>query len=72
LAFNKTIRHSGAARSAEPGAHFDLVEKQNGLQSPSLDFALRAIGHADVRSGVLPGQSRLRGNDDKKDWSGLS
>jgi hypothetical protein len=32
-----------------------------------LDFALRAIGFADVRFGILPPQSRLRGNDGKMD-----
>jgi hypothetical protein len=29
-----------------------------------LRLALRVVGFADVRFGILPSQSRLRGNDD--------
>ncbi|HEX7324869.1 MAG TPA: hypothetical protein VF292_05905 [Rhodanobacteraceae bacterium] len=38
---------------------------------PLLRRALRAIGFADVRFGILPSQSRLRGNDELLDWWGL-
>jgi hypothetical protein len=33
------------------------------LLAPSLALALRAIGCADVRSGILPAQSGLRRDD---------
>jgi len=32
--------------------------------SPRPRLALRAIRYANVRSGILPSQSRFRGNDD--------
>ena len=34
--------------------------------APLLRRALRAIGFADVRFGILPAQSRFRGNDDRR------
>jgi len=51
---------------AQAGIHFDLrdlIQEQMDY-SPLPRLALRAIRSANVRSGILPPQSRFRGNDD--------
>jgi hypothetical protein len=40
-----------------------VQRKSLGILSPSLALALRAIGHIDVRFGILPAQFGLRRDD---------
>jgi hypothetical protein len=47
---------------AQAGIHFDLW-----ITRRILRLALRAIGFADVRFGILPSQSGLRRNDGFKE-----
>jgi len=43
---------------------FNTRSKATGLLASSMTLALRAIGCADVRFGILPPQSGLRRNDE--------
>src|SRR5690348_6124257 len=61
------IRHPGRREAAirDPvtfrRARLDCVSKSLGRLAPSSALALRAIGQADVRFGILPSQSAFAG-----------
>ena len=63
-AFSRHPREGGDPVSFDPQR---ASQKAKSLDyRPLLRPALRAIGFADVRSGILPPQSRLRENDGLK------
>jgi hypothetical protein len=51
---------------AKAGIYVGLFSVAKMDDRPLLRPALRAIGYADVRSGILPSQSGFRRNDDNR------
>jgi hypothetical protein len=65
---NGDCRPPQAVIPAQAGIHFAFSVKNRIKMdyTPLLRRALRAIRFANVRFGILPAQSRFRGNDDNK------
>ncbi|HET7300473.1 MAG TPA: hypothetical protein VFJ01_07440 [Oleiagrimonas sp.] len=64
LRIDRAAREPESIENSGKFIEFGDLKVQKMDYSPLLPSALRAIGFADVRSGILPSQSGFRRNDD--------